>query len=89
MAEQSDRATRLEAMYTEMAAYSLEGLWRMERTGPDVRPYLWQWDAVYRAVTAAGEFVDIPYPGERRAVALVNPGIAGALGSTHAIYTAI
>jgi gentisate 1,2-dioxygenase len=89
MAEQSGRATRLEAMYTEMAAHSLEGLWRMERTGPDVRPYLWQWDAVHRAVTAAGEFVDIPYPGERRAVALVNPGIPGALGSTHAIYTAI
>lgn len=89
MAENDDRAVRIEAMYTDMAAHSLKGLWEMERKGPDVRPYLWNWADVHRAVTAAGEFVDIPYPGERRAVALVNPGIPNALGSTHAIYTAI
>ena len=61
----------------------------MECKGPDVRPYLWQWDTMHGAVTAAGEFVDIPYPGERRAAALADPGIPAALGSTHAIYTAI
>ena len=40
-ADQPDKATEFEAMYTDMAAHSLEGLWRMERNGPDVRPYLW------------------------------------------------
>jgi len=87
--EQRDKATELEAMYTDMAAHSLEGLWRMERKGPDVRPYLWQWDTIHRIVNQSAGLIDIPYPGERRAVALVNPGIPGALGSTHAIYTAI
>lgn len=88
-ANQPDKATELEAMYTDMAAHSLEGLWRMERHGPDVRPYLWQWDTVHRIVSQSAGLIDIAYPGERRAVALVNPGIPGALGSTHAIYTAV
>ena len=88
-AEHSDAATRLEALYTEMATHSVEGLWRMDRKGPDVRPYLWKWETMRRLVTEAGDLVDIPRPGERRAVALVNPGIPGALGTTHTIYTAI
>ena len=88
-AEQSDPATRLEALYTEMAANSVEGLWRMDRHGPDVQPYLWKWDTVRRLVSEAGDLVDIPLPGERRAVALINPGIPAALGTTHTIYTAI
>ena len=76
-------------MYTDMAAHSLQGLWRMERKGPDVRPYLWKWETVRRIADASRDLIDIPYPGERRAVALVNPGIPGAIGSTHVIFTAI
>ena len=87
--QQSDAATRLEALYTEMAANSVQGLWRMDRQGPDVRPYLWRWETLRRLVSEAGELVDIPRPGERRAIALINPGIPGALGTTHTIYTAI
>ena len=71
-ADQPDKATELEAMYTDMAAHSLEGLWRMERKGPDVRSYLWQWDTVHRIVSQSAGLIDIPYPGERRAVALFH-----------------
>ena len=89
MATEQDTAARLEEMYTDMAAHSLQGLWRMERKGPDVRPYLWKWETVRRIADASRDLIDIPYPGERRAVALVNPGIPGAIGSTHVIFTAI
>jgi gentisate 1,2-dioxygenase len=89
VSKNNDRTTRLEAMYTDMAANTLEGLWRMERRGPDIQPYLWKWDIVRRLVTQAGDLVDIPRPGERRALALINPGIPGALGTTHTIYTAV
>lgn len=84
-----DIAARTEDLYTDMAAHSLQGLWRMDRKPPDVRPYLWQWRTVRRVADASRDLVDIPYPGERRAVALINPGIPGAIGSTHVIFTAI
>jgi gentisate 1,2-dioxygenase len=87
--EGDDVAARLEEMYTDMTAHSLQGLWQMERKPPDVRPYLWQWETVRRVADASRDLVDVPYPGERRAVALVNPGIPGAIGSTHVIFTAI
>jgi gentisate 1,2-dioxygenase len=89
VSKNNDRATRLEAMYTNMTANSLEGLWRMERQGPNVQPYLWKWDVLRCLMAQAGDLVDIPRPGERRALALINPGIPGALGTTHTIYTAI
>ena len=88
-AEPDDAATRLEALYTEMARHNVEGLWRMDRKGPGVRAHLWRWDVVRRLVAEAGDLVDIERPGERRAIALVNPGIPETLGATHTIYAAI
>ena len=87
--EGDDLAVKREAMYADMEAHRLQGLWQMESKGPDVWPYLWQWETVRRVADASRELVDIPYPGERRAVALVNPGIPGAIGSTHVIFAAI
>ena len=81
--DERDAATQLEALYTEMALHSVESLWRMDHKGSDVRPHLWRWETMRRLVTEAGKLVEIERPGERRAVALVNPGIPGALGSTH------
>jgi len=84
-----DPATQLEALYTDMAANSVKGLWSVTRSGPDVRSYLWPWETMKRLVTEAGRLVEIDRPGERRAVALVNPGLADGVSATHTLYAAI
>jgi gentisate 1,2-dioxygenase len=87
--EPKDPAAELEALYTEMALNNVEGLWRVERKGPDVQPFLWKWETMKRLVTESGRLVDIERPGERRAVAMVNPGIKENLSASHTLYAAI
>ncbi|MEX2598779.1 MAG: cupin domain-containing protein [Dehalococcoidia bacterium] len=84
-----DKATELEALYTEMALHHVEGLWRVSRKGPDVQPYLWKWPLMERLVRESGRLVEIDRPGERRAVALCNPGLPDAVAATHTLYAAI
>ncbi|MDA1215645.1 MAG: cupin domain-containing protein [Chloroflexi bacterium] len=90
-----DRAAELESFYTNMDAQNLEGLWRVAHDvlTPEpttvVQPYLWRWENVARVTHEAGRLVPLERGGERRAVALVNPGLRGKFAATDTLYAAI
>ncbi len=87
--EDKDAAVELEAVYTEMLQNNLEGLWRMTRDVPEVKPYLWRWDVMSRLVNQAGSFLPMEELAERRAVFLFNPALKHMAGATQTLYAAI
>ena len=40
-------------------------------------PHVWRWKQLYAAAARAGELVKVGRGGERRAIALANPGLGG------------
>ena len=66
-----------------LAAHDLQALWSLQRKiMPDVpipstRPWLWKWDTVFPLARRAGEIITIERGGDRRVLALANPGLNG------------
>ncbi len=60
-------------------------------TSPKSRavPYLWSWDALLPLARRAGELVPVGRGGERRAMALANPGLDGLPYATPTLWAAI
>jgi gentisate 1,2-dioxygenase len=52
-------------------------------------PYAWRWSELYPLAARAGELVPVGRGGERRAIALANPGLDGAPYATPTLWTAI
>jgi gentisate 1,2-dioxygenase len=52
-------------------------------------PHLWRWDTLRRLAAQAGEIVPVGRGGERRAIALANPGLAGRPFATPTLWAAI
>ncbi len=52
-------------------------------------PHLWRWEALRALAERAGELVPVGRGGERRALALANPGLGGAPYATPTIWAAI
>jgi gentisate 1,2-dioxygenase len=52
-------------------------------------PHLWRWDALRALAARAGELVPVGRGGERRAIALANPGLAGRPFATPTLWAAI
>ncbi|MES3636588.1 cupin domain-containing protein [Mycobacterium intracellulare] len=74
---------QLDAFYGDLAAGFLQPLWElggMLRPEPDVAavPYRWQAADLYKLASRSGELVAIAGAGERRVLALSNPGLSGA-----------
>jgi gentisate 1,2-dioxygenase len=75
----ADEATR--GLYADMAAAGLQPLWNvagdlLPRTPrPKAVPHRWDGAHVRSLVTRAGELVPLSVVGDRRAVALANPGL--------------
>ena len=88
-------ATDQDQFYRELAEHNLEGLWvaapdaLSAEPRPLARPYLWRWETLYRLTNDAGRLVTLEREGERRAVALVNPGLTGRLATSDTLYAAI
>ena len=73
----------LNELYRDFEAAMLVPLWT-EISGlmPDqptshALPHLWRWKQLYEAAAKAGELVKVGRGGERRAIALANPGLGG------------
>ena len=52
-------------------------------------PYLWRWDTLRALAARAGEIVPVGRGGERRAIALANPGLGGRPFATPTLWAAI
>jgi gentisate 1,2-dioxygenase len=52
-------------------------------------PHLWRWDTLRRLAAQAGEIVPVGRGGERRAIALANPGLGGRPFATPTLWAAI
>ncbi|HEX3647258.1 MAG TPA: cupin domain-containing protein, partial [Pseudonocardiaceae bacterium] len=56
---------------------------------PAARAHVWRWDELYPIAERAGELVPVGRGGERRAIALANPGLHGEPYATPTLWAAI
>lgn len=85
----------LERLYGDFAAEHLNPLWTqlgdlmpMAPT-PKAVPYVWKWSMLYPLAQRAGDLVPVGRGGERRAIALANPGLGGLPYASPTLWAAI
>jgi gentisate 1,2-dioxygenase len=80
--------------YADMEKAHLTPLWKLEKDilpwspKPKAVPWLWKWAELYGVARQAGSLVPIGRGGDRRAIALSNPGL-GAPYATPTLWAAI
>jgi gentisate 1,2-dioxygenase len=92
-----DAATEanLAQLYADFAAADMAPLWTARDDLMPMRPqsaalaHLWRWSVLYPLAQRAGELVPVGRGGERRAIALVNPGLRGEPYATPTLWAAI
>src|SRR6266508_2646612 len=92
-------ATRLETevdqLYQDLAANHLAPLWRLEASimpwfpKPKAVPWLWRWPDLHDVAQRSGDLISIERGGDRRAIALSNPGLGGLPYATPTIWAAV
>ena len=79
----------------DMTAHSLMPLWQFEESvmpaqpQPKAIPWLWKWADLHDIAQRAGRLVPVERGGDRRAIALANPGLAGQPFATPTLWAAI
>jgi gentisate 1,2-dioxygenase len=79
----------------DMERNSLTPLWQIEtnlmsrQPRPQTLAWLWKWPALYDIAERAGALVPIERGGDRRAIALSNPGLDGKPFATPTLWTAV
>ncbi|MFY1691110.1 cupin domain-containing protein [Plantactinospora sp. WMMB782] len=92
---QPDRTPELDDLYLGFEAESLVPLWTEigDLMPPQPRskalPHAWRWRHLLPLAQRAGELVPVGRGGERRAIALANPGLGGAPYATPTLWAAI
>jgi gentisate 1,2-dioxygenase len=87
--------TSLDQLYADLASAGLIPLWTQlddlmtTSPRPAAVPALWRWSTLYPLAERAGELVPVGRGGERRAIALANPGIPGRPYATPTLWAAI
>ena len=85
----------LAALYRDFANQNLNPLWTqlsdLMPTAPMSKavPYVWRWSTLYPLAQRAGDLVPVGRGGERRAIALANPGLGGVPYATPTLWAAI
>ncbi len=85
----------LEKLYAGIRRRHLTPLWTQRddlmpfAPRPAAVPHLWRWADLLPLAEAAGELVPVGRGGERRAIALANPGLAGKPYATPTLWAAI
>src|SRR5688572_20308661 len=78
-----------------LAARDLRALWSMqtkimsEIPVPTTLPWLWRWDTTYPLAKRAGEIITIERGGDRRVIAMANPGLHGLPFTSTTLWGAI
>ena len=85
----------LAALYRDFASQNLNPLWTqlgdlmpLAPTSKAV-PFVWRWSTLYPLAQRAGDLVPVGRGGERRAIALANPGLGGVPYATPTLWAAI
>lgn len=95
--DQADEANdaELAQLYADFAAADLMPLWT-QRAGlmpwqpePAAVPTVWRWSTLLPLAARSGKLVPVGRGGERRAIALANPGLAGLPYATPTLWAAI
>jgi gentisate 1,2-dioxygenase len=87
--------SELTDLYAKMSQQKLQPLWTLEgeilspKPAPKMQAHLWKWETLYRIAESAGRLVPVERGGDRRAIALSNPGLGGLPYATHTIWAAI
>jgi gentisate 1,2-dioxygenase len=91
----ADERAELEQLYADFAAAHMAPLWT-QRAGlmpttpePESVPMLWRWSTLYPLAERSGRLVPVGRGGERRAIALANPGLPGTAYATPTLWAAI
>ncbi|MFY0408448.1 cupin domain-containing protein [Solicola sp. PLA-1-18] len=100
MTTQADHPTEaeqreLDRLYADFEAENLMPLWTQreglmpESPTPQAIPHVWRWDTLLPLAERAGDLVPVGRGGERRAIALANPGLGGRPYATPTLWAAI
>jgi gentisate 1,2-dioxygenase len=85
----------LNDLYAKFAAANMIPLWTQlgelmpGEPAPRARPHVWRWSELYPLAQSAGDLVAVGRGGERRAIALANPGLDGMPFATPTLWAAI
>lgn len=90
-----EELAELEALYASFVDADLMPLWT-QRAGlmpaqpaPRTQAHLWRWSVLSEIAARAGDLVKVGRGGERRAIALANPGLAGEPSITPNLWAAV
>ena len=92
---QPPRTPELEQLYRAFESDLLVPLWTEigdlmpERPTSKALPHVWRWKSMLPLAERAGDLVPVGRGGERRAIALANPGLGGAPFATPTLWAAI
>ena len=85
----------LEDLRRDMRRHNLIPLWELEAEimgiapRPVTKPWLWSWSDLYGVAERAGHLVPVERGGDRRAIALANPGQNGMPYATSTLWAAV
>lgn len=85
----------LQALRDEMTAGHMIPLWELEAEimglvpKPTTEAWLWRWESLYSVAERAGTLVPVERGGDRRAIALANPGQGGMPYATSTLWAAV
>lgn len=91
----TDLDPALARLYADFEAADLRPLWTQREDlmpvspRPHARPHVWRWEQLRRLAVRAGELVPVGRGGERRAIALANPGLGGEPHATPTLWAAV
>lgn len=90
-----EKDPELRKLYDDFAASGLIPLWTeigdlMPLTPqPEAAPHVWPWDTLLPLARRSGDLVPVGRGGERRAIALANPGLPGRPYATPNLWAAV
>jgi gentisate 1,2-dioxygenase len=90
-----DDDIRRAELYASMGKANIQALWTQTadlmpgNPAPRAEPWLWRWEAMLALAAEAGELVPVGRGGERRALALANPGLDGLPFATPTLWGAM
>jgi len=87
--------TDVTQLYDDMHTNALTPLWRIEESlmalepRPKALPWLWKWEMLHEIAERSGRLVPIDRGGDRRAIALSNPGLNGQPYAVPSLWAAV
>jgi gentisate 1,2-dioxygenase len=85
----------LDKLYDQMGRSHLTPLWKLEADvmpwspKPRAVPWLWKWSTLFDVARRSGALVPVERGGDRRAIALSNPGLDGLPYVTPTLWAAV